>query len=336
MHPELYREQAASGFREFETALERQYPAVRLRKKLASLDDNLLARFICEEPFHIQAIRTAWLELAERVLTGTSWPAEAGAYSRCADPETGGTIREGLKILRRICELANAPHPDKLKIRIPMSELWVHQWSSRELSSLVFEKVQAAARRGNEWLTTLPPIIPVDLSLNPLVLVIDGVSPDIWLETGERLEAAAAAGKLSWHRLEVAPRTATAIAALFGFSGDALDEFHARDIDYHQVKGDEIHGLANLLPDFTPEKPVIIRISRIDDAAHAARLRLAQMPAEIAGFLNTELPRLLQIAAAQRRQVIITTDHGLTLSHTGLSHGAGGVFEQAVFRYLFS
>lgn len=60
------------------------------------------------------------------------------------------------------------------------------------------------------------------------------------------------------------------------------------------------------------------------------------MPAEIAGFLNTELPRLLQIAKAQNRQLIVTTDHGLSLSRTGLSHGAGGVFEQTVFRYLLS
>ena len=215
-----------------------------------------------------------------------------------------------------------------------MSEIWLNPWASRELRALVFEKVQAAVNRGDEWLATLPAVIPIDLSLNPLVLLIDGVAPDIWLETQERLEAAASAGRLSWHRLEVTPKTAPAVAELFGFRGDALDEFHARDIDYHQIKGDEVHGLAELLPDFASDKPAIIRISRIDDAAHAARLRLAQMPAEIAGFLNTELPHLLRIATAQKRQVIITTDHGLSLTHTGLSHGTGGVFERAVFRYL--
>ncbi len=334
IHPELYREQVEGGIREIAAALERRYPAARLRERLAGLDDSRLIRFICDEPFHIQAIRMAWLVLAERILSAAPWPTAASIYSRYTDPGTAGTVREGLKTLKRIWDLADAPHPEKLKIRIPLSEIWVNPWATRELRTMVFEKVETAVNRGNEWLAILPPVVPIDLNLNPLVLLIDGVSPDIWLETQERLEAEASTGRLSWHRLEVAPRTAAAVAAIFGFSRDALDEFHACDIDYHQITGDEVHGLADLLPDFTPHKPGIIRISRIDDAAHSARLHLAQMPAEIAGFLNTELPRLLQIAAAQKRQVIITTDHGLSLSHTGLSHGAGGVFEQAVFRYL--
>ncbi|MEJ2168562.1 MAG: hypothetical protein P8X90_23875 [Desulfobacterales bacterium] len=54
----------------------------------------------------------------------------------------------------------------------------------------------------------------------------------------------------------------------------------------------------------------------------------------IAGFLNAELPRLRKIASTQKRRLIITTDHGLSLTRNGLSHGAGGVYEQAVFRYV--
>jgi hypothetical protein len=334
MHPELYREPIYPGVREIEAALEREHPSARLRKMLTGLDDSLLIRFICNEPFHIQAIRTAWLLLAERLLSAAHWPEGADIYSRHADGETAGSVREGLGTLRRICELAAAPHPDKLRIRVPLSEIWMNPWASRQLRAVALEKVQDAVDRGDEWLATLPAVVPIDLNLNPLVLLIDGVSPDIWLETTERLEAAASTGRLSWHRLEVAPKTAPAVAGLFGFNGDALDEFHARDIDYHQVKGDEAHGLAELLPEFARDKPAVIRISRIDDAAHASRIRLAQMPAEIAVFLNTELPHLLRIAATQKRQVIVTTDHGLSLTRTGLSHGTGGVFERAIFRYL--
>jgi hypothetical protein len=305
MHPELYREQAFAGIQEMAAALERQHPAAQLREKLLGLDDSRLIRFICQEPFHIQAIRTAWLILAERILCGANWPDATDIHAGCADSETAGSIQEGLRTLRRICELADAPLPDKLRMRIPLSEIWANPWTSQELRALVFEKIQAAARRGDEWLATLPAVDPIDLSLNPLVLLIDGVAPDIWLETQERLEGAAAAGRLVWHRLDVAPKTAAAVAGLFGFSGDALDEFHARDIDYHQVQGDEVHGLADLLPDFAPGKPFVIRVSRIDDAAHAARLRLAQMPAVIAGFLNTELPRLLKIGTVQKRRLIL-------------------------------
>lgn len=333
MHPELYRDPAYPGIREIEAALERQHPAARLRESLLGLDEDRLLGFICEEPFHTHAIRTAWQVLAERILSAAQWPDAAGTACRHADPETADSIRQSLKALRWICELADAPLPDKLKIRIPLSEIWLNPWSSRQLRALAFERIQAEARRGDQWLATLPAVVPIDLNLNPLVMLIDGVAPDIWLETRARLEAAAA-GSSVWHRLDTVPKTAEAVAGLFGFNGDALDEFHARDIDYHQIKGDEVHGLADLLPDFAPAKPVVVRVSAIDDAAHAARLRLAQMPAVIAGFLNAELPRLLKIAAAQKRRLIITTDHGLSLTRSGLSHGAGGVYEQAVFRYV--
>jgi hypothetical protein len=300
---------------------------------LTALDDSRLIRFMCDEPFHVQAIRTAWRVLAGRILSAAPWPEAAAIYSRHAAGETAGAVEDGLRMLRRICELAAVPHPDRLRIRLPLSQIWLNPWASRDLRALVFEKIQAAENRGDEWLATLPAIEPIDLSRNPLVLLIDGVSPDIWLETADRLEAAPSAGRLSWHRLETEPKTAPAVAGLFGFSGDPLDEFHARGIDFHQVKGDEVHGLADLLPNFAADKAAVIRISRIDDAAHAARLHLAQMPAEITGFLNAELPHLLRIAAAQNRRVIITTDHGLSFTRTGLSHGAGGVFERAVFRY---
>jgi len=122
------------------------------------------------------------------------------------------------------------------------------------------------------------------------------------------------------------------ISSLFGFAGDPLDEFHARGIDYHQAKGNEAYGLANLLPEFAPDKPAIIRVSLVDDAAHAALLRLNEMPQAVCSFLEKELPRLQDICVRQKRRLIITTDHGLSLTRTGLSHGKGGVYEKAIFR----
>jgi hypothetical protein len=128
------------------------------------------------------------------------------------------------------------------------------------------------------------------------------------------------------------PVTALSISSLFGFAGDALDEFHARGIDYHQVRGNEAHGMANLLPEFTPDKPVIIRVSMVDDAAHAALLRLNEMPQAVCSFLEKELPRLQDICVRQNRRLTVTTDHGLSLTRTGFSHGKGGVYERAIFR----
>jgi len=90
--------------------------------------------------------------------------------------------------------------------------------------------------------------------------------------------------------------------------------------------------LADLLPEFAPDKPAIIRVSQVDDAAHGALLRLNEMPRAVCRFLKKELPRLQDICVKQNRRLIVTTDHGLSLTRTGLSHGKGGVYERAIFR----
>ena len=76
----------------------------------------------------------------------------------------------------------------------------------------------------------------------------------------------------------------------------------------------------------------MIRISLVDEGAHDGLLRLAEMPAAVCRFLENELPGLKKICAAQKRRLILTADHGLSLTRTGLSHGKGGVFERAIFR----
>jgi hypothetical protein len=70
----------------------------------------------------------------------------------------------------------------------------------------------------------------------------------------------------------------------------------------------------------------------VDEAAHQALLRLAEMPGAICGFLEKELPRLQELCLKYKRRLIITTDHGLSLTGTGLTHGKGGVYEKALFR----
>ena len=92
------------------------------------------------------------------------------------------------------------------------------------------------------------------------------------------------------------------------------------------------YGVEDLLPPFAPDKSAVIRISLVDEGAHSALLRLAEMPLAVCRFLENELPRLKKICTAQKRRLILTTDHGLSLTKTGLSHGGGGVFERAIFR----
>jgi len=332
LHRELFREDAHPAVREIEAALERQHPAAMLRSKLTRLDDSILAQFLAGEPFHTNAIRTAWLLLAERILSGAPWPAPVKIDSRHVDDELAANIKKRLNVLNRIVTINQAHYPARLRLRIALSAILADSWTTPDLRSLARQKIQAVAQAGHDWLETLPAVAPIALSDNPIVIVIDAVSPDVWLETLDQIIIELGDMRITWQRLEVPPKTAPAVAALFGFSGDALDEFHARGIDYHQVRGNETYGLKDILPEFSTEKSTVVRVSLVDEAAHAALLRLSEMPAAICGFLEKELPRLQEICTRQHRRLILTTDHGLSLTARGLSHGTGGVFEQAVFR----
>jgi hypothetical protein len=332
MHRRLFTGEHTPGIGDLETALEQHYPVAGLRDRLARLDDLSLIKFMVTEPFHTNALQTGWLLLAERMITGSPWPQTATADSRHVHPEVAAKIRRRLATLIRICRLRGTPFPEALQVRIAFSKILVDPWASPQLRTLVHQKIQETARAGEQWLAALPALVPVNLAPNPMVIILDGVSPDVWLETLEEAIIKLPDMTLSWQRLEARPVTALSISSLFGFAGDPLDEFHARGIDYHQVKGNEAHGLANLLPEFAPDKPAIIRVSRVDDAAHAALLRLNEMPQAVCSFLEKELPRLQDICVKQNRRLIVTTDHGLSLTRNGFSHGKGGVYERAIFR----
>ena len=332
MHRRLFTEEPTAGSGDLETALEQHYPAAGLADRLARLDDLSLIEFMVTEPFHTHALHTAWLLLAERIITGSPWPQAATADSRHVNPERAVKIRRRLETLIRICRLRGRPFPDALRVRIAFSKILVDRWASPQLRTLVHQKIQETARAGEQWLAALPAVVPLNLASNPMVVILDGVSPDVWLETLEEAIIKLTDMSVSWRRLEAIPVTALSISSLFGFAGDPLDEFHARGIDYHQVRGNEAYGLADLLPEFAPDKPAIIRVSLVDDAAHAALLRLNEMPQAVCSFLEKELPRLQDICIKQNRRLIVTTDHGLSLTRSGFTHGKGGVYERAVFR----
>jgi len=45
-----------------------------------------------------------------------------------------------------------------------------------------------------------------------------------------------------------------------------------------------------------------------------------------------DLPAVLRECSRRKRPLILTTDHGLSLSRDGLSHGRGGAYERLIFR----
>ena len=332
IHPALFKQGIYHGMGDIETSLELQFPSLELRTPLAGMDDSALAGFIRDESFHTNAVRMAWLLFSERILSGSSWPDKAEPCSRHVDPEIARGIKERLTALKRIAAFGNLLLPDRLCIRIPLSEIMVDPWTTKELRSLAFEKIQDVSKSGKEWLSALSSVQPISLSDNPVVVIFDGVSPDVWLDTIDHSRYHFNDMELSWFRLETVPKTAFAVSELFGFSQDAMEEFGSLGIPYHHIKGDEAHGLFDLLPPFPADRPVVIRVSLVDQGAHAALLRLSEMPEVVCRFIENEFPRLKDLCVKQKRRFVVTTDHGLSITRTGFSHGRGGVFERAVFR----
>ncbi len=332
LHPALFKGEVAAANIDIETMLEHQYPARKLRSPLARLGDTRLIKFINSEPFHTTAIRMAWRLLAERILSGTSWPAPVRVDAKHVDPDMARMINERLELLQSITRYGQERLPQAIGTRIPISELLVDAWTSRELRALAFEHLFTMEQKGREWLSTLAVVEPIQLSDHPIVMVIDGVSPDVWLETLPALSSEMEGGSYFWYRLEVPSKTAEAMAALFGWTEDALDGFATQGIAYHQVKGDEEHPLVDRLPTILPDQTVVIRVALVDEGAHSRFMRLGEMSGFVARFLTNELPHLKQICLRQKRRLIITTDHGLSLTKSGLSHGKGGVYERGIFR----
>ncbi len=333
LHPELFREQEPRAVSGLEAKLENTLPVAEFKDELKRFNAKQLYDFILNEKFHLHAVRCAWLILAERVLGGEVFPTSAEFKSQYYDREKAVRITDRLTALKRFDTLHRQNLPEALKTRLPLADMLVDSWITNDLRSTVLLELHKIAARGDEWLSSLKDAEPLILKEYPIVLILDGVAPDVWLQATENLGPNMLREfEISWRRLTVPPKTRDALAAMFDFTGDPVEEFHARDIPYVNVKGDETSNLEQLLPPYSEAKPLIIRIALIDKEAHSARMRLPEMPAVVARALESELPFMKRLAVSKNVPLIITADHGMSLTPKGLTHGKGGVYEEAVFR----
>jgi hypothetical protein len=182
-------------------------------------------------------------------------------------------------------------------------------------------------------MTGIPPVEAISLSGAPVVLIADGVPADVWMEAGIGRETGEPAGcRTSWARLDAVPATQESIASLFVLTGDPQEQLALRDVPILTLKGNEERSLKELLLPLQPGKPAVVRLTFFDKAAHARRLRLSEMAAALAEIAGRDLPAVLRECGRQKRALILTTDHGLSLARDGLSHGQGGAYERLIFR----
>ena len=318
----------------WESALEETFPSTRLREAFLATDQSDLFRFISEERLHTAAIRAAWLVFAERTLSGRALPSCFTPTSLHAHPERARHIEGLLKSLARAESLLGMPYPERLAVRISFEELLFDPWTTEELAAALQKALDKIALAADSWIAGIAPVQPIELADLPVVLIADGVPADVWMQVIEKgwADGELAGAEMSWARLESVPRTQESIASLLALTGDPQEQLWLRDMPLLNLKGTEEISLKERLLPLAESKPVIARLTFVDQAAHARKLRLSEMAAVLIGILGRDLPAVLRECGHQKRPLILTTDHGLSLSRDGLSHGRGGAYERLIFR----
>jgi hypothetical protein len=340
LHGGLFERPLSSGaspaaeIARWEGELEGTFPSTRLREVFLAADQEDLLRFVSEERLHTAAIRAAWLVFAERTLAGRALPSGFMPESLHARPEQARRIEGLLKSLARAESLLGMPYPERLAVRIPFEELLFDPWTTEELAAALQQALDKVALAADSWIAGIAPVQPIELSDRPVVLIADGVPADVWMQVIEKgwIEGELAGCEMSWARLETDPLTQESIASLLALTGDPQEQLWLRDMPLLTLKGTEEISLKERLLPLAESKPVIARLTFFDQAAHARKLRLSEMAAVLGEIVGRDLPAVLRECSRQKRTLILTTDHGLSLSRDGLSHGRGGAFERLIFR----
>jgi hypothetical protein len=310
------------------------FPSTRLREAFLATDQQDLFRFVREERLHTAGIRAAWLIFAERTLGGRALPSDFAPTSLHAHPDRALRIAGLLKALSRAESLLGMPYPERLSVRLPFEELLFDPWTTEELAAALQQALDKVALAADSWIAGIAPVQPIELSDRPVVLIADGVPADVWMQVSEKgwTEGELAGCEMSWARLETVPRTQESIASLLALTGDPQEQLWLRDMPLLTLKGTEEISLKERLLPLAEGRPVIARLTFFDQAAHARKLRLSEMAAVLGEIVGRDLPAVLRECRRQKRPLILTTDHGLSLSRDGLSHGRGGAYERLIFR----
>ncbi len=318
--------------------LEEAFPAAKLLPRLARLDVPGLWRFVAGEPLHTAALRAAWLRLAERVLADPRAAAGLEPGSAHVDGAEAAAVRRRLEALRDLAGWERTPIPRRLRGRIALARVLHDPWASDALQQAAEKAMERIAAAAGDWLATLPAMAPLDLARPATVVVLDGVPPDVWLDAEAKLpQSGDPAVASTWQRLEAEPKTVPGLLALFGWPDDRdpAEEFARRGIGYHSLEGNEARPLVDLLPPPPEGTSRVVRLALLDRAGHRGTARLDEMPELLRALLERHLPGMLADARARGHALVLTTDHGQSLTRKGLGHGRGGVFERAVFRVVW-
>ncbi len=313
--------------------LEQQYPS----KKLSTIFDRTpttdLFDFICKEPLHHSAIQAAWNILCNRLLSNAE-PVPEHPYSSFIDNSEGVRIKNRLLALKGFSRSYASTFPSKLRARLTAAFLYNDSWTTPQLKRTIQEKMEKITAESNDWFQTLPPVKKINYSDCSTIILIDGVSIDVWLEVFATNSALFNNAITCIHRLSVPSLTIDSINELFSFpaKSDPAEKLADLQVNYITISGNEDRLWKDLIPRSSPDKPQLVRISVFDEQAHTGSIRIHEMPALLQNLLARNIPPLQDLCKEEKRTLVMTSDHGFSVTPKGLSHGKGGPYEQSIFR----
>ncbi|MBD3316882.1 MAG: hypothetical protein GF344_13930 [Chitinivibrionales bacterium] len=336
LHPDLRGTAAIDEWRprpDIEQALESRFPSVKIRERLDTLDADRIARFLANEPVHTKAMGEAWRLLTERVLlrrANCSIPSESSHVY----PDQAALWARRLKALRSVIELDRAEAPRYLALRVHCAWILHDPLATDNIRRLAMRRIQETAERAEDWLCSLDSVEPFEDTESLLLVIVDAMAPDIWLECAEVLRRETPGYATQWHRLEGDPMTVSALRNMFAVAPDhdPTDALAERGIAYHTLSGMEQQPAHEIIGDLPPHEGIVVRFTLLDRAVHTGEARLCDLPARTARLFTEHIPGLVAACRHAERSCILTSDHGLTLERDGLVHGKGGVFERAIVR----
>lgn len=313
--------------------LEQQYPSRKLSVIFDRTSTIDLFDFLCKETLHYSGIQTAWNILCNRLLNAPE-PVPEHLYSNFLDNSEGMRIKNRLVALKDFSRNYASTFPSKLRTRLAAAFLYNDTWATPQLKRTIQEKMEKIAAESNDWFQTLPPVKKISYSDCSTVILIDGVSIDVWLEVFTTNSALFNFATASIHRLSVPGLTIDSINELFSFpaESDPADKLADLQINYITISGNEDRLWKDLIPRSSPDQPQLVRVSVFDDQAHAGSIHLHEMPSLLQNLLIRNIPPLLDMCKAEKRTLVMTSDHGFSFTPKGLSHGNGGPYEQSIFR----
>jgi hypothetical protein len=337
LHPELAMSALAPTPEEacnLEAALEANFPSVTIEKQLVRFEPGELARFVAMERFHTRVAQTAWSLLFNKSFRQEiALPGDL-PRSRHFIPHVAAGIDGRMNSLRAFQDAQGLPFPQRLRGRVHAAALWADEWTTRDNRKTIESAIAVIEKQAGDWSAAISSPSVIDLAANPLVIIVDALPPDVWLETLPQCGPLFEGASQGWSHLAAPPQTVPSMAALFGFppGRDPFDEFATLCVRYHTIIGDEQHPLVDLIPPIEPGAACVVRINLLDNAAHGSKIPFQQFPATLCAMLSRHLPGMIEVCKKQKRRLVMTADHGLSWTAGTLSHGRGGVFEEAVPR----